>query len=101
MPLKRIGAQASPSWSGVMGRLPKSFLNPRLFGKNPRRNTAGKAIRAAPAAERLAIEGLVEKCLAARGVGCETWEQEINARVARLYGLTKDEIKLVEESVKK
>ena len=58
-------------------------------------------IPSAPAAERHAIEGLVEKCLAARGVGCETWEQEINARVARLYGLTKDEIKLVEESVKK
>lgn len=42
----------------------------------------------APEAERAAIAGLVEKCLAARGVGCEAWEAEINARVAALYGLS-------------
>lgn len=41
----------------------------------------------APAAERTAIADLVQHCLAARGVGCAAWEAEIDARVARLYGL--------------
>jgi hypothetical protein len=47
-----------------------------------------------------AIEVLVEKCLAARGENCGAWEAEINARVAHLYGLTPDEIKLVESAAK-
>jgi type I restriction-modification system DNA methylase subunit len=58
-------------------------------------------IPTATAAERSAIEGLVEQCLAARGENCGAWETEINARVARLYGLTPDEIKLVEEATRK
>jgi hypothetical protein len=37
--------------------------------------------------ERQAIAALVQKCLDAKGVGCEVWEQEINGRVAALYGL--------------
>lgn len=41
----------------------------------------------APAPERLAIAALVQKCLDAKGVGCEAWEAEINERVAKLYGL--------------
>jgi len=41
---------------------------------------------AAPA-EREAITSLVEKCLEAKGVGCEEWEAEIDERVAALYGL--------------
>ena len=41
----------------------------------------------APAAEREAISGLVEKCLEAKGVGCEEFEREIDRRVAALYGL--------------
>jgi len=41
----------------------------------------------APRAERTAIAALVEKCLAAKGVGCEAWEREIDERVARLYGV--------------
>lgn len=57
-------------------------------------------IPTASAAERSAIEGLVEKCLAARGENCAAWEAEINARVFRLYGLTPEEIQLVEESGK-
>jgi adenine-specific DNA-methyltransferase len=52
-------------------------------------------------AERSAIEGLVEQCLAARGENCAAWEAEINARVFRLYGLTPEEIQLVEETTKK
>ena len=58
-------------------------------------------IPTAPAAERSAIEGLVAQCLAARGENCGAWEAEINARVARLYGLTPAEIQLVEESTHK
>jgi len=56
---------------------------------------------AAERAEHDELVGLVEKCLAARGENCGAWEAEINARVARLYHLTPDEIKLVEESAKK
>ncbi len=41
----------------------------------------------APAAEREKIAELVQRCLDARGVGCEEWEAEINDRVARLYGI--------------
>jgi hypothetical protein len=41
----------------------------------------------APIAERAAITALVQKCLDAKGVGCEKWEAEINERVAALYGL--------------
>ena len=28
-----------------------------------------------------------QKCLDAKGEGCEKWETEINHRVAKLYGL--------------
>jgi adenine-specific DNA-methyltransferase len=55
-------------------------------------------IPAAPQPERANIERLVEQCLAARGENCGAWESEINERVCRLYGLTKDEIKIVEET---
>lgn len=41
----------------------------------------------APASERTAIADLVQRCLDARGVGCGEWEAEIDARVARLYGV--------------
>ena len=41
----------------------------------------------APDSERAAIAALVQKCLDAKGVGCEAWEKEIDARVAALYGL--------------
>lgn len=41
----------------------------------------------ASASERTAIADLVQRCLDARGVGCGEWEAEIDARVARLYGL--------------
>jgi Eco57I restriction-modification methylase/TaqI-like C-terminal specificity domain len=36
--------------------------------------------------ERKAISKLVQKCLDAKGVGCEAWEQEIDVRVAKLHG---------------
>jgi hypothetical protein len=36
--------------------------------------------------DRKAIAKLVQKCLDAKGVGCEAWEKEIDVRVAKLYG---------------
>jgi hypothetical protein len=36
--------------------------------------------------ERKQISKLVQKCLDARGVGCERWEREIDVLVGRLYG---------------
>ena len=44
-------------------------------------------IPSASEAERQAIAALVQKCLDAKGVECQTWESEINARVEALYGL--------------
>jgi hypothetical protein len=41
----------------------------------------------APGTDREAIAELVQKCLDAKGVGCEKWEAEIDGRVAALYGL--------------
>jgi len=38
-------------------------------------------------ADKQAISALVEKCLDAKGVDCESWEREIDERVAALYGL--------------
>jgi hypothetical protein len=37
--------------------------------------------------DRAAIATLVQKCLDAKGVGCEEWEKEMDERVAGLYGL--------------
>ena len=44
-------------------------------------------IPTAPAADRSAIASLTQKCLDAKGVGCEACEKEIDARVAALYRL--------------
>ena len=41
----------------------------------------------APGKERSAIAALAERCSAAKGVGCEVWEKEIDERVAALFGL--------------
>jgi len=41
----------------------------------------------ASAADRSAIAALAQKCLDAKGVACEAWENEIDERVAALYGL--------------
>jgi hypothetical protein len=37
----------------------------------------------------------VQKCLDAKGVGVEEWEAEIDDRVAHLYGLTDEEMKII------
>ena len=42
----------------------------------------------ASAGERETITYLVQKCLDAKGVGCEEWEAELDWRVAALYGLS-------------
>jgi adenine-specific DNA-methyltransferase len=49
----------------------------------------------ASASDRKAISVLAKKCLDAKGQNVELWETEINDRVARLYGLTADEIELI------
>ena len=48
-----------------------------------------------PEADRLAIEALVQKCLDAKGQGVEEWEAEIDDRVAHLYGLTAEDMKII------
>lgn len=48
-----------------------------------------------PEPDRLAIEVLVQKCLDAKGQGVEEWEAEIDDRVAHLYGLTAEEMKII------
>jgi hypothetical protein len=45
--------------------------------------------------DREAIAALVQKCLDAKGVGVEEWEAEIDERVAHLYGLTAEEMKII------
>jgi len=45
--------------------------------------------------DRAAIENLVQKCLEAKGQNVKQWEQEIDAIVARLYGLSEDEMKII------
>ena len=45
--------------------------------------------------DRAAIESLAQKCLDAKGQNVKQWEQEIDAIVARLYGLSEDEMKIV------
>ena len=52
-------------------------------------------IPTAPEPDRIAIEALVQKCLDAKGQGVEEWEAEIDDRVAHLYGLTDEEIKII------
>jgi adenine-specific DNA-methyltransferase len=49
----------------------------------------------ASAADEKAISTLVKKCLDAKGQNVDKWEAEIDDRVARLYGLTADEMKLI------
>lgn len=41
----------------------------------------------ASTAEREVISKLVQKCLDAKGIGCEAWEKEIDDHVTALYGL--------------
>jgi hypothetical protein len=52
-------------------------------------------------AQREAIEALVEKLLAAGGQGphVEAWEGELNALVYQVYGLTAEEIAIVESRI--
>lgn len=45
--------------------------------------------------EKKAIEKLVQKCLDAKGQNVEEWEAEIDDRVAHLYGLTAEEMKII------
>jgi adenine-specific DNA-methyltransferase len=55
--------------------------------------------------KRAAVKGLVERILAAKradpAADVAGWEREIDERVYKLYGLTADEVKLVEEGVQR
>ena len=42
-------------------------------------------------AQRKAVSKLVQKCLMARGVGCEPWNRQIDLLVAKLYGLDQNQ----------
>jgi hypothetical protein len=52
-------------------------------------------IPTATEAEQKAIETLVQKCLDAKGQNVGQWEQEIDEIVARLYGLSNEEMKII------
>lgn len=52
-------------------------------------------IPTASESDKKAIEALVQKCLDAKGVGVLEWEAEIDDRVAHLYGLTDEEMKII------
>ncbi|MBD2319679.1 Eco57I restriction-modification methylase domain-containing protein [Phormidium tenue] len=52
-------------------------------------------IPTATEAEQKAIETLVQKCLEAKGQNVTQWEQEIDAMVARLYGLSDEEMEII------
>ena len=60
------------------------------------RETMGKIpIPTATEAEQKAIETLVQKCLEAKGQNVSQWEQEIDEIVARLYGLSDEEMEII------
>jgi len=47
--------------------------------------------------DKNSIETLVQKCLDSQGQGVEQWEQEIDEIVARLYGLSAEDMKIIQE----
>ncbi|MFQ3635982.1 MAG: TaqI-like C-terminal specificity domain-containing protein, partial [Cyanobacteriota bacterium] len=49
----------------------------------------------APESEKQAISALVQNCLDAKGQGVAQWEAEIDERVARLYGLTAEDLQII------
>ena len=52
-------------------------------------------IPTATKAEQKAIETLVQKCLEAKGQNVGQWEQEIDEIVARLYGLSDEDMQII------
>jgi len=57
------------------------------FYEMRRTSLEGCPIPNASDTEKVIISELVQKCLNAKGIGCEPWEREINERVAALYGV--------------
>ena len=75
---------SSPIWDLILQGSPVlrgGYVEPR------RELILSLPIPDASTAEREAIASLVQKCLDAKGVGCEEWEAEIDERVMSLYGL--------------
>ncbi|MBD2336137.1 Eco57I restriction-modification methylase domain-containing protein [Calothrix sp. FACHB-156] len=56
-------------------------------------------IPTAPESDRRAIETLVQKCLDAKGKDVKEWEAEIDDRVAHLYNLTSEDMKIIREEL--
>ena len=52
-------------------------------------------IPTATESEQKAIETLVQQCLEAKGQNVSQWEQEIDQIVARLYGLSDEEMGII------
>ena len=74
----------------LLAKLQNGFYEPSaIFMKN-------MPIPKASELEQKSIHKLVQKGLDAKGQNVEEWESEINDRVAYLYGLTAQEIKLIE-----
>lgn len=79
---------------GVLNSAPSKFYAQSVFvGKQngwyevQPAGLEGMPIPNASASDRAAIAALAQKCLDAKGEGCEAWEKEIDERVATLYGL--------------
>ncbi len=69
----------------------------RVFAQVKPKNIRKIPIPTTSTPDRIAIESLVQKCLDAKGQGIEDWEAEIDKRVALLYGLTAEEMKIIRE----
>ena len=52
-----------------------------------RKNFEKAIIPPATEEQKTAISKLAQKCIDAKGINCEKWEQEIDEIVAGLYGL--------------
>ena len=67
----------------------------RVFAQVKPKNIRKLFVPIVSEADKKAIEALVQKCLDAKGVGVLEWEAEIDDRVAHLYGLTDEEMKII------
>ena len=65
------------------------------------RRSSSKWYESATPQQQAELEALVQRIVAACGAGADVQalEAEVNARVYRLFGLTRDEIALIEEAV--
>jgi REP element-mobilizing transposase RayT len=76
----------------------------KLFPQITQGNVLEMPVPDVPMEKQRAIVDLVDRILAAKaadpGADTAAWEREIDERVYRLYGLTEEEVKIVEESAR-